>query len=273
MSHNLTTLAEDLEAIGLLPKRDLRLVAPTARVIDEAKKAKAKAEDCDDDEEMDDDDEEMDDDDMEDVEVDAEGNPIDEAMRIRKRFARTASGAYKLTRTKKTSAADRLKGKKMRRSAAGKKSVRKRIRKMKTSKAKRFATKLAAKHHESTGGMGRVANLLDDVQRVLKGKTVTESLDTDTRKKVSHAFAQLALTADTLATKFESLEDSDLDEVRDELLADLREMAEDYGDAALKIRDGQIDESEDNLSLAFDEDVRDLLHYLEIYDDCSAGND
>jgi len=271
----LTTLAEDMEAIGLLPKREPK---PVVRLVEAKKTAKVE---CDDDEEDDDDDDDMvsDDDDTEegvegdddDEVVSEDGDEVvDEARRIAKRLQRTKSGAYRLTRTKRASASTKRAGKKRARSAAGKKSLRLRKRRMKTSKYKRFATKLAAKHGESLGGMGRVANLLDDVQRVLKN-TTTEGVSEDSRKKIAHAFAQLALTADTLATKFESLKNADLDEVREELLADLREMASDYGEAAIQIRDGQLQESEENLSEAFEEDVRDLLGLLEVYDDCTSG--
>lgn len=277
MGQVLTTLAEDMEAIGLLPKREPQAkVIPIKPVVEAKKVVKAECDDEDDDEmEPDDDDaEEGVEGDEDDEVVSEDGDVVDEARRIAKKLQRTSSGAYRMVRTKRATAKAKRAGKKRRRSAAGKKSLRLRARRSKTSKYKRFASKLAAKHGESVdSGMGRVASLLDDVQRVLKGEKapVTEGLSADSRKKVAHAFAQLALTADTLATKFEALQDKDLDEVREELLTDLREMASDYGDAAVQIRDGKLDESEESLSLAFEEDVRDLLGFLEVYDDCTSG--
>jgi len=266
-THRLTTLAEDLEAIGLLPKTEQAAPAAPKKAapVAEAKKPKMEepCEDCADDS----DEEEPDEDDMEEGEEGAEGEEVAEGLRR--------------VRTKKGTGSQRAKWRKVARRASTKLKKRKHLRKGSVKRVMKKREKIRKGRHGHgrvrmvVAGMDRVSSLLDDVQKVLGGdaETQTESLTVESRKKIAHAFAQLALTADQLATKFESVQDEDLEELKAEIIADLKEMAEDYGDAALSIKTGSLTESEDSLTEAFESDVRDLLDALEVYDDCTSGKD
>ena len=239
----LSTLAEDFAAIGLIP-------AVKAKTQVEASK-------CDDDD-MDDDDD--DDDDDEDEDEDEDDDDMDEAV--------------KRVRTKKGTSAQRAKWRKTARKGVTKAKRRKH---MKKSSTKRLAKKRAIKRRGRTGsgrvrlvvtGMDRVTNLLDDVQKLLgeSREDGTEGLSESARKGIAKAYAQLALTADLLATKFRMVEDEDIEDLLPEIIEDLEEMAEDYGAAAVSLNDGSLSESEENLAEAFEADLADLLDALEVYD-------
>lgn len=274
MARMLTTLEEDMIAIGLLPKAAVKAVVEQtdAPKVEEPKVEEPKAaveEECDDEEEEDDD-EEMDDDEEEDDDVEEDVDAVEDGVTYTEE---EIEEAVKRLRTKKGSSADRAKWRKVARKGKTKTKRKKHLRR---ASVKKLAKKRDRMKRGRTGtgrvrlvvqGMDRVGSLLDDVQKILNGDDKAKpAITAESRVTLAKNFAQLALTADLLATKFESVKDEDIDDLLPELIADLKEISEQYGSAALKVADGSLNESEDDLVGAFEVDLKSLLDALEVYD-------
>lgn len=173
---------------------------------------------------------------------------LEEAQRIKKRLVRKAGGGVKIQKTQRTTAAERMKGKKYRRTAAGKKAARRRAKKMRTSRGKRLAARMAKL------GMA-------------KG-TRQESFDQDSALK---SYANAAIIADHLAKIFvEWMDNYELSAIEENTFAsaatDMQEIAEAFAAIATRLNDGELIESEEDVAEVFSEGLEAILDAVDLYE-------
>jgi hypothetical protein len=270
----LTTLDEDMEALGLQPQTEAKATTPgkeheppvapkpkdeedDAALAAEKKKKAEKKEDA-----------------------APEGEPVAEARFIKIDKSAKARMARRKSRIKRRRKRSKLakSSKKFRRSAKGKRF----LRKYKVAKArlhgrplrgKRLSLRKAARpagKHEGFAGLDRVAQLIEEVGGILGGMAQDEDND------VVKGFANVAMISDILHRVFAewAVEDNDLE--LSEAAEVLGQLAEDAGESAEELDEcARLDEEVD--ADAIDEDFKKmmstLLDGLEILADLEEEDD
>lgn len=220
------------------------------------------------------------------VENETEGDEseegLDEARRIRKR---TVAGGRKMMTTKRTSAADRMKGKRNYRRKKMKIKLAKK-KKMRSSKfrrrAKFLAKRAAARRGESTE-TNSLAGLIESTKEIVSTLGTPASAPSEAFAEAVKSFANIAIIADLLSTKFEDfagdLSEDQLDEAEEAILANfeaaslsLADLAEAAADIATKLKNGEEPESMEELEAIFKEYMEDLVEGLDFYNE-AKGDD
>jgi hypothetical protein len=169
---------------------------------------------------------------------------LDEAGRIR-----YALRGGKKVKQQKTSTAERMAGKKYKRSAEGRRSAKRSEKKASTSKGMRRAAMVKRK-------------------AISKG-TRQEAVDANETLK---SFANAAIIADKLAGIFTEWVKADEYEAADErmfagLAGQLGEIAESFADIATAMSEGRLDESAEDVAAAFAEGMETILDAVDLYED------
>lgn len=173
---------------------------------------------------------------------------LDEAQRIKRRLQRKAGGGVKIVKTQRSTAAERMAGKKYRRSAAGKKAARIKAKKMRTGRGKRLAARMAKL------GMA-------------KG-TRQESFDS---KEALKSYANAAIIADHLSKIFaEWVETYELSSIEEHTFMDaasnMEVIAESFATIATRLHEGELTESEDDVAEIFAEGLEAILDAVDLYE-------
>lgn len=228
---HLTTLEEDMRAIGLLPSGSKRIPVQES-VETPATAAPAGA-----------------------------TPPLDEVKmtRIKRKSSSERQAARKAY--KKNKAKIKLRGRKYRKSAGGKKALAKHTRIL-----KKLGGPVRGKRIQ-TSGVDRVADLVEDVKDILA------SISGKDQKEVVKGFANLALAADALGKNLK-LAAQDLGEgALLDLGVSYDEMAEQAAEIATALSEGE-DIDADELEEMFRDSMEDLLEGMEIYDEaCGEPHD
>jgi hypothetical protein len=225
---HLTTLEEDMRAIGLLPSGSKRIpqvesvetptsAAPAAPTLDEVKMVRVKR------------------------------KSSSERQASRKAY-------------KKNKAKIKLRSRKYRKSAGGKKAIAKHSRILKKLGGPKRGKRI------QTSGVDRVADLVEDVKDILA------SISGKDQKEVVKGFANLALAADALGKNLK-LAAQDLGEgALLDLGVSYDEMAEQAAEIATALSEGE-DIDADELEEMFRDSMEDLLEGMEIYDEACGEPD
>jgi hypothetical protein len=232
----ITTLEEDFKKIGLLTESDSN-TEPSVDLVDS---------------------------------TETEATEIEEARRIRRR---TVAGARKMMATKRTTASQRLKGKKMyRRKKMKIKLARKK--KMRSSKFRRRVKFLAKRAAARREGVESISTLAETLRGSLESATPVETMK---------SFAEMALIADLLANRFEEmssdLAEDQLDEAEELILANfeaaalsLTDLAEAAAEVATSMKNEEEPEDAQDLVAAYNEYLEDILGALDLYNE-ACGED
>jgi hypothetical protein len=231
---HLTTLEEDMRAIGLLPSGSKRL--PQTESTEGAAPSETPS------------------------------ASVDEARAVRVKHKTSSERGAARKAYKKNRAKIKLRNKKYRKSAGGKKAMAKHTKILKKIGGPIKGKRIQTSSVEPTG-MDRVTKLAEDVADIVS------SIGGKDKKEVVKGFANLALAADALSKNLK-LAANDLGEGA---LLDLGvtydEMAEQAAEIATALSEGE-DIDQDELEEMFRESMEDLLEGMEIYDEaCSEPDD
>lgn len=117
--------------------------------------------------------------------------------------------------------------------------------------------------------IGRVANLIEEVQGIVSGIAGRQD------RELVKGFANMALIADTLAERFSGVAEEVDDEGKEQLsglAAAFAELAEDAAAVAEGLDGGHV-EADGDLEEMFRSDMEDLLDGLELYDEMTEEDD
>lgn len=262
----ITSLEEDFRNIGILPKEEKPAAADP----------EALAEDTDP--------EDTEGVSAEELAAALEGVEIseDNLEEIARRIKAIIRGGKRVKVKHHATAAERMKSKKARKSAAGRKSARKAAKKRKSTKGKKHAG-LVSKWRKRFGledspAASRIANILEDVQEIIS------TVDEDNVENAVKSFANVAIISEMLSRVFEAVKADFEDEEGAKELGEAAEffgeLAEEAAGLATLLHEG-VDEdtpedeipSYEDIEARFQEHMDALIEGLELYADLTEEDD
>lgn len=193
---------------------------------------------------------------------------LDEAARIKKRLVRKAGGGIAVQKTQKSSAKERMAGKKFRRSAAGKKAARMAMKKRRSAKGKRIAAKVAAvAAKKGTRSKGDMSGM-----RMKGDYGMGMSMEAFDAAEALKSFANAAIIAERLQTVFTEWVKGDLCESREDdteflkLAGELAAIAEEFAEIATVLSEGTEELDEEAVAAIFNEGLETILDAVDLYE-------
>jgi hypothetical protein len=204
-------------------------------------------------------------DDDEDEDDEDDGEPVEEALKLKRRVKKSAALRMALKRArrkyyKQHKGQEIVRARKYAKSSRGKKRT-----KLRLSFWKKHAG-MAGKPNMRLAGLDRVANMVEEVGGIL------DTIGERKNREFVRGYANIALISDTMARGFEALGADIQEEELTDLGKQFAEMAEQSAKIAEALEAEEI-ELDEELEAAFKSDMDDLLSGLEIYADMTEDED